>query len=150
MEETSNLLEDIKINYSAIFIIAFVALLVGCAAGSVHVNIDSISTPNADIKKKYILLPGLKDVESTDLQFKEYAGYIEKGLTSKGYVKAENFGDADIAIFLAYGIGEPQEHLYTYSLPEWGQTGILASTTFGAISTYGNHGTYRGTTTYIP
>ncbi|MBW1921590.1 MAG: hypothetical protein JRI81_15395 [Deltaproteobacteria bacterium] len=84
------------------------------------------------------------------MQFKEYASYVERALTSAGYIRANDFKDARIAIFLSYGIGDPKEHLYSYSLPVWGQTGISSSTTYGTITSYGSYGSYQGTTTYTP
>jgi len=136
---------------SIILILIFTALITGCAIGPMfQVNVDSISTLEAEVQKKYILLSGLKDVKPTDLQFREYASYVDKALAAKGFVKADDFQDANVAIFLAYGIGNPQKHHYTYSLPVWGQTGVSSSTTSGTLSTYGGYGTYRGTTTYTP
>jgi hypothetical protein len=84
------------------------------------------------------------------LQFKEFATYIHRALLAQGFTKAESLERAEIAIFLAYGIGDPQEHSYTYALPVWGQTGVSSSTTFGTLKTYGSFGTYSGTTTYTP
>ena len=122
-----------------------------CAVGPrFQVNIDSISGSGTEIKNRYILLPGLKDLNEGDLQYREYATYVERGLLEKGFVKANDLDDANVAIFLVYGIGDPQEHQYTYSLPIWGQTGVSSSSTFGNISTFGNTGTYSATTTYTP
>jgi hypothetical protein len=115
-----------------------------------HVNIDSISSEEALTKKKYILLPGNKDANAEDLQFKEFANYIHRALIAKGFVPADNAESAEIAVFLAYGIGDPKEHQYSYSMPVWGQTGVSSSTTSGTLSTYGNYGSYSGTTTYTP
>jgi len=132
-------------------VLMFGIWLVGCAtAPRYYVNVDSICAPAADLKKKYILLSGLKDIGPTNLQFQEYAGYVHKGLDSMGFVKADRFEDANVAIFLAYGIGDPQEHQYTYSLPVWGQTGVSSSTTYGTLSTYGGYGSYQSFTTYTP
>jgi len=64
--------------------------------------------------------------------------------------RASNFNEAHIAIFLMYGIGDPQKHQYTYSLPLWGQTGVSSSSTYGTVNTYGSTATYSGTTTYTP
>lgn len=113
-------------------------------------NVDSLAHADALAKKRYILMSGNKDVPAGDLQFIEYAGYIEKVLTGNGFVKAASIADADVVIFLSYGIGNPQTHQYSYSLPVWGQTGVSSSNTYGTLSTYGNMGTYSGTTTYTP
>jgi len=126
-------------------------LMLGCAVGPKFlVKVDSISNPELSSEKTYILLPRLKDVDPNDLQFKEYASYVERALTSAGYIRVNDFKDARIAIFLSYGIGDPKEHLYSYSLPVWGQTGISSSTTYGTITSYGSYGSYQGTTTYTP
>ncbi|HID69608.1 MAG TPA: DUF4136 domain-containing protein [Desulfobacterales bacterium] len=136
---------------SIVLLLLTVFLLLGCAIGpSFLVKVDSISIPEVISEKTFILLPGLKDVNSNDLQFKEYASYVERALTSAGYIKAKDFKDARIAIFLSYGIGAPKEHVYSYSLPVWGQTGVSSSTTYGTITSYGSYGTFRGTTTYTP
>lgn len=133
------------------FLIAVLALLQACAVGpQFHVNVDSISAPEAVTKTKYFLLPGVKDVEVGDLQYREYAAYVERALMSKGYSKASSFTDADIAIFLGYGIGDPDTRQFTYSLPTYGQTGVSSANTYGTVNTYGNTATYSGTTTYTP
>jgi hypothetical protein len=130
----------------------FIFILVqGCAVGpQFRVNVDSISAPEAISKIKYILLPGVKDVGVSDLQYREYAAYVERALASQGYMKAPNFGEADIAIFLGYGIGDPETQQFSYSLPTWGKTGTSSSSTYGTVNTYGNTSTYSGTTTYTP
>jgi hypothetical protein len=134
-------------------ILSFLLILsaVGCASDlKFHVEIDSISSPDAVSKRKYILLPGIKDVKNSDLQFIEYAKYIDKALASKKFVKAKSFEDANVAIFLVYGIGNPQESTFSYALPTWGQTGISSSNTYGSINTFGNTASYSGFTTYTP
>jgi len=131
---------------------AAAALMSGCATTGprFHVNVDSISSEGSSVKKTYILLPGNKDTSAEDLQFKEFATYVHRALAAKGYVPADSIEKAELAVFLAYGIGDPTERLYSYSLPVWGQTGVSSSTTFGTLSTYGSYGTYSGTTTYTP
>ncbi|MHC4295036.1 MAG: hypothetical protein ACYSTL_05570, partial [Planctomycetota bacterium] len=47
-------------------------------------------------------------------------------------------------------ISEPKEHPYSYSVPHFGQTGISSSSTYGTLQSFGNYGTYSGTTTYQP
>lgn len=133
-----------------IVFVSVLTILLGCAGPMYHVKIDSISGFDTGTKKRYILLPGVKDVDPNDLQFREYSSYVERALSSAGYVRARDFKDANIAVFLAYGIGDPKDHQYSYSLPVWGQTGVSSSTTYGTIRSYGSYGTYHGTTTYTP
>lgn len=131
-----------------IVLLSVLTIIVGCAAGSKYnVTIDSICSPDTSTKKIYVLLPIAKDVGPNDLQFREFSSYVERALHSAGFVKAVNLNDANIAIFLNYGIGDPQDHQYSYSLPVLGQTGVSSSTTLGS---YRNYGTYQGTTAYTP
>jgi hypothetical protein len=111
---------------------------------------DSFALPNALDKKRFVILPGTKDTDSSDLQFLEFSKHVEKVLGELGLNKAKSFADAEIAIFLSYGIGNPQIHQYSYNLPVWGQTGVSSATTYGNISSFGSTGIYSGTTTYTP
>lgn len=134
-------------------LLAGVALLSGCASiqpTRFVSDVDSLSQTDAVAKKRYVLMPGGKGVDAGDLQFQEFAAYIEKVLAEKGFVKASTFQVADIVIFLAYAIGDPKTYQYTYSLPTWGQTGVSSSNTYGTVSSYGSMATYSGTTTYTP
>lgn len=134
-----------------LFVFPLFLLISNCAtAPQYNVSINSIRNPAEITQTKYLLLPGLKDVDTNDLQYQEYARYVETALVSKGYVKASNFNEAEIAIFLSYGIGDPETNHYTYSLPMYGQTGVASSHTYGTINTNRNTATYSGTTTYTP
>lgn len=113
-------------------------------------NVDSLAQADAVAKTLYVLLPGGKGVETGDLQFQEYAAYVEKVLSEKGFVKVATFQNANVAIFLAYAIGDPETYQYTYSLPTWGQTGVSSSNTYGTVSSYGGMATYSATTTHTP
>jgi hypothetical protein len=125
-----------------------ISLLPACAfTPDYRVDIDSINMPGAETKTGYLLLPGEKGVSSENLQFKEYASYVERALSSRGFRKAVDSNDADIAIYLSYGIGEPQEHQYMYSIPEWGQTGFITSYRHVVVDDDGN---YHPIVTYEP
>lgn len=130
-----------------------VALLSGCTMMQPRrfiSSVDSLAQADATVKKRYILMPGNKNVVVGDLQFQEFAAYIDKALTEKGFVKTNTYEEADVAVFLTYAIGDPQTHQYTYSFPTWGQTGAASSHTHGTVSSYGGMATYSGTTTYTP
>ena len=47
-------------------------------------QIDSLAQVDATLKKNYILLPGVKGIDSNDIQFQEYAKYIDSILTDRG------------------------------------------------------------------
>jgi hypothetical protein len=113
-------------------------------------EIDSIKAAENSTANRFIIAPGLNNVKPYDLQFKEYAAYVRRGLESKGYIFAENPEDAEFVVFLAYGISDPIKNEKVYSIPIWGQTGISSSYTSGTLNQYGNTTTYQGTTTHTP
>ena len=74
--------------------ISLSTLLFGCAAGPTafpgqifpsyqfHISVNSIADPATPSKgKQYILLPGMKGVKGDDLQFREFAGYVETAIS---------------------------------------------------------------------
>ncbi len=130
--------------------IFLLAILNGCAVGPTFITqVDSIAAPDTTNKTTYILFPGNKNTSPNDLRYIEFKNYVNKALQAKGF-KETNLDDADIAIFLTYGISDPNTEQYTYSVPTWGQTGVSSSTTYGTLNTFGNNATYSGTTTYTP
>lgn len=131
--------------------ILIITLLSGCAVATKYsVTVDSINSQMSESKKAYTILSGLKGVVPTDLQFSEYAAYVERALSARGFTKAERIEEANVLIFLAYGIGDPQENVYTYAVPVWGQTGTSSSNTHGTVNSFGNSASYSSTTTYTP
>lgn len=122
-------------------VIGVFLLTPGCAVRQFHVNVNALRDSHAPEKRTYVLYPGLKDVEPTDLQFKEFAGYVDRALQPKGFAPGREGSRPDIVIFLSYGIGDPQTTYYSY--PIFGQIGGGTST-FSA-STYGSGG-YAQTT----
>jgi hypothetical protein len=132
-------------------LLLLILFLTGCASRAFYVSVDSItSTSTVEQKKKYILLPGNKDCKVNDLQFIEFCSYTDKILQNKGFIKVSNIDEADIAIVLSYGISDPKLHQYTYSIPVWGETGIVSSNTFGTINKFINAMNYSQTTSYTP
>ena len=97
----------------------FVLLISGCAPfpvgpmGIYSVEVDSIAAPDADLKNKtYVLSSAMKNVSNDDLQFKEFAKYIENALAKTGYKRVDS-ENADLIIRLAYGIGQPNTETNT-------------------------------------
>lgn len=130
-------------------ILASFLFLSGCAT-SFNIKVDSLATPEAVSKTRYLVTPASQEVNANDLQFLEFASYVERALTNRGFARVDSFDNADIVIFMAYGIGDPQLNPYSVSIPQWGQTGVSGSTTTGTMNTFGNTATYSGTTTYTP
>ena len=136
-----------------VFFVLLIIGLIGCATVTqpkYHIQVDSIASIEAASKKTYILLPGNQGVTWDDLQFQEYAMYLMRLLHAQGYVLAKSPEQANLAIILSYGIGDPQTRQYTYTLPTWGQTGVSSSSTFGTATTFGNTTSLNATTTYTP
>lgn len=102
--------------YKRFLIISCFLLLQGCGP-KVFIAVDSLCAPNAATKKHYILLSGTKSINANDLQFQEYANYINNALALKGFTKVTKDSKPDIAILLQYDISEPEEEEYTYSTP---------------------------------
>ena len=137
----------------SILMVSILVLCAGCATmgePEFNVNVDSLAVPAAQARRTYVLLPGNESVTWEDLQFQEYAAYVMRVLNAQGFIAAEKADDADLAVILSYGIGDPQTQQYTYSLPVWGKTGVSSSQTYGTATAYGNSATYSGTTTYTP
>jgi hypothetical protein len=85
------------------------------------------------------------------LEFREYAAYLRRGLAQAGYSESATLDQADLAIFVSYGIGDAKEQAYSYSMPVYGQTGggtyNFSGTTY---SDYGGTATTYGTATQTP
>ena len=128
-----------------------IGILASCGATKqFQSDVDSFARPDVKGKLQYVLMPGEKGTEPSDLQFLEFSAYVEKVLAEKGYLKAQSVDQANIAIFLSYDIGDPRTHQFSYSTPVYGQTGVSSATTHGTVSSFGGMGSYSGTTTYTP
>lgn len=124
--------------------------LAGCASTNIYSTANGFSTGSPPAGSTYLLLPDSDKVSENELEFREYAGLVERALTEKGWSRVNDFKSADQVVFVGYGIGNPQKEQISYSLPVWGQTGVSSAYTSGTISTFGNTGTINATTTYTP
>lgn len=123
--------------------------LSGCA--SYDVRVDAISSQKTSTPgNSYYLFSGLKGVDTSDLQFQEYAHYIDCAMAEKGYTRSKDVDSADVALFLSYGIGDPKESMSSYAIPVYGQTGVSSAYTSGSVRSYGSNAYYSGTTTFTP
>ncbi len=139
-----------------VFLIGFQAIFVaGCETSPrLEVSVSSLVAPGGDAFRQYALVPGNEGVKADDLQFREFAEFIERAMKLQGFIKASAPESADLLVVAAYSVGDPQTRTYTYTVPHWGQTGVSSSTTHGTaitqgtLNTSGNSGTYSGTTSY--
>lgn len=116
----------------------FAGLCFGCASSrplpsvpNFEVVISGLNTKESLQLRKYVLLSGVKDISSMDLQFQEFSHYIHMALEARGFMHVSDVDEAEVVIFLTYGIGNPQERQYSYSVPTYGQTGTSSSTKIG-------------------
>ncbi len=109
----------------------------GCSlTPAMSVQVDAIAAADGAAGKRYRLEPGDAATPADDLQFKEFAGYVDKALAGLGYRPAEADAPPDLIVALAYGVGEPQEKIYSYSIPEWGTWRARAPYPYSNIVTY--------------
>jgi len=125
--------------------------LVSCASPRVESTIETHHRlSSADHGKKVIVLPA-DEAKAGSLEFAEYAKLVEDGLRREGFEIAANGEPPDLVVFFGYGIDQGRDELHSYALPQFGETGIQSSQTFGTVQSFGyGSGTYSGTTTYTP
>jgi hypothetical protein len=126
-----------------IFLLIFIS---SCGGGlKYYVKVDSFG--DSDLyNKSYVLLPVSDGIDG--LEFNEYSAYVHRALKKKGFSRSLNgIDEAKIVIFMDYGISDPKTYQESYSIPQWGQTGVSSSYTSGSIGSYGS---YSGTTSYTP
>lgn len=83
---------------------------------SFDVKVSSLTAFDAPSKGKvYFIASAVQNIDINDLQFQEFAKYVENALSQKGYIRTEDQKKADTLIRMAYGIGEPQITTSTYT-----------------------------------
>lgn len=133
--------------FSISLLVAISAFIGGCSSFKVKSDVDSLARTDAAQKKNYLVMPGLRGVQETDLQYQEFVTYVDAVLQERGLIKVTSTDDADILIFFSYSMGDPQVNQYTYSTPIFGQTGVSSASTYGNVS---STGAFSATTTYTP
>jgi hypothetical protein len=131
---------------------AFVLLLAACAPQTAEYEVAVSGLKDATMSRppSYVILPGIEGVDTADLQYLEVKRYLRPALESQGMREATVPHEADVVVFVGYGIGEPKTYNYAYSLPVYGQ--ISGGTTTYSGTAYGPGGTVtsRGTATTQP
>jgi hypothetical protein len=83
--------------------VILIGLLSSACAPLVNVRISSSRDASALDKHTYVLFPG----DERDPQFKEFAAYVDRALTARGYAPSVDPTTADLVILVSYGIGQP-------------------------------------------
>ncbi len=107
--------------------LASVLLVTGCGGIDYHIKISGLRDPQASAKTKYVLRPTAK-VNPSDLQFREFSTYTNRALALHGFTLVDDENDAELAIFLDYGIGE-RPTTYTVT-PGFGGPDVEANESF--------------------
>ena len=132
-----------------LFVLMFLLFLTGCSRRYI-VNVDSINDRQALTSKNFVIVSGNKNIDAGDLQFREYACYVAAALEKKGYTPVDSIDKADVEVYLSYGVGEAQQHVYSYSSPVWGQTGGETTTIANIIKEEDGSTKYISSTSYTP
>lgn len=115
-----------------------------------QIQVSGLSAGIHNDGKTYYLASALKNTPESDLQFREYARYLERALEKQGLRRMQSIDEADQIVFLAYGIGDPQTVQYSYAVPTWGQTGVSGAHTSGAAFSFGGMTKYSASTDFTP
>ena len=107
------------------FLILLVAIS-SCTLGPppFAVAVDALVSRSVGNQRSYILLPGNDGVTWDDLQFQEFANYLDRALLANKFVAAASPQDAELAIVLSYGMDAPVTTRESYTTAIWGQTGF--------------------------
>lgn len=93
-----------------------------------QVKVDALSVKEPAARTTYVLSPLNPGVDPSDLQFREFAGYVATALSGKGLERIEDAGRADLLVLLDYGVGDPDEQIYSYGVsPFWIPPGAYLS-----------------------
>jgi hypothetical protein len=116
----------------------FGLLAVGCASlgPRFYVDVSALRDSQLVERRTYVVYPGLQGVDPADLQFREFAGQLDRVLLAKGFKPAAPNARPDLLILLSYGIGEPQTSYYSY--PVFGR--VSGGTSTFTASAFGSGG----------
>lgn len=131
---------------------AVMACSVGCGASystkACNIAVNSFAGPYAEATT-YIVLPLNQGVTVADGEFQEYSGYLRRALEAHGYRSAPSFDDAQLAIFLGYGVGRPEDHLSSYVMPASGRREMGPGRARSELHAYGSSRTAANRTPHF-
>tara|TARA_B100000424_G_scaffold260572_1_gene244562 strand:+ start:171 stop:812 length:642 start_codon:yes stop_codon:yes gene_type:complete len=130
-----------------IFKLFVVGLLVSGCASTIQSQVQTFSDIEDSIQYRNVFITSKDEKNIETLEWKTYSEILEVELLSKGLFRGADRNDADLIAIFSYGIDEGETTSSTYSIPQYGQTGISSSYTTGSYSSYG---TYSGRTINVP
>lgn len=133
------------------FLLLFAMLYLAGCGQTLSVAVNSFAEEDARSKRRFILAPGSDQMNSTGLEYREFASLVDRALQQQGFEPAAGVNDAELIIFIDYEVSSPTIQSYSYSVPIHGQTGVSSSHTSGSITNYGGGvRSFSGTTHYQP
>lgn len=115
--------------------LAFGLFLAGCTP-SVQSHVEAYSEIPADAPALSVFILPYNEQDSGSLEWRQNAGVLASVLEAKGYTLASSPESAGLLAFFGFAADNGQRVTSTYSIPQWGQTGVSSSNTTGYI--YGN------------
>jgi hypothetical protein len=132
-----------------ILLIVAAALLTTACATSFNTTVNSYAAEGLRPGQAHFILPS-DAAQGADLQFAEVKAALGRSLTQAGLRLTDAEEEAEVAVFVEYGIGDPRTETTVVQMPVWGQTGVASSTTTGTARTFGSTTTVNATTNYTP
>jgi hypothetical protein len=87
-QDVISMTENRKRLLTATLVATLCALLGGCVVPRYTVGVSGFADPAYAGGHSYWLLPGQKGVTDEDLEFREYAGYVRRGLKQAGFTES--------------------------------------------------------------
>lgn len=127
----------------------------------VQIRVDSLASSTARSKVAFYVMPGMPNLQPEELEFREFKYQAEQALLYEGFTMSADASSAEIAIFLSYGIGQPQVHYETITSPTFGlvpdgsysvntQSQTFGNTTYSSSSVHqGQHLAVTGYETQV-
>ena len=130
---------------ASLSILVTLCFISGCFFVKSNVSVFHNLPENTNLTKYAFFCP----VEQrSSLEYKTYQSLIREELSKYHYAEVTQGEVPDVIITFTYGIDNGRQE--NFSMPIWGQTVVTSSHTQGTLTTYGNYGTFTGTTTYTP
>jgi hypothetical protein len=90
----------------SITLVLILFFLAGCSTTSstahYEISVSGFAKPGAELKKRYFIISGVKDVTVSDLEFQEYSAMFRSVLGRAGFQEATSRNEADVILTFAY------------------------------------------------
>jgi len=100
-------------------------------------NVSAYSDGAPVVSQRYFIEPEKGQVQANSFEFSEYAGHVERALSTKGMIRVPDENDADVFVLVGYGISQPNISSGIYSTPHYVQAGISNPSATGQVTRYG-------------